>query len=100
MESRYKIIVSNQNLYKEIELPSDAKQVKIGTDPECAVRMHKDLFFDTIVLVFTKKEHGWKVSCSDNLYIDTGDVRKLLTLPLENGNIFKVKYQNPTNIPP
>lgn len=94
MESRYKIIVSNQNLYKEIELPSDAKQVKIGTDPECAVRMHKDLFFDTIVLVFTKKEHGWKVSCSDNLYIDTGDVRKLLTLPLENGNIFKVKYQN------
>lgn len=59
-----------------------------------SIRMHKDLFFDTIVLIFTQNDHGWAVSCSDNLYIDTGDVRKLLNLPLENGAVFRVKYQD------
>lgn len=93
-QNKYRINILGNNLYKEIELPSDAKQIKIGTDPECSIRMHKDLFFDTIGLVFTQNDHGWTVSCSDNLYIDAGDVRKLLTLPLENGNTFKVKYQN------
>lgn len=94
LQNKYRINILGNNLYKEIELPSDVKQVKIGTDPECAIRMHKDLFFDTIVLVFTQNKNGWTVSCSDNLYIDIGDVRKLLTLPLENGKTFKVKYQN------
>lgn len=94
LQNKYRINILGNNLYKEIELPSDAKQVKIGTDPECSIRMHKDLFFDTIVLVFTQNDHGWTVSCSDKLYIDAGDVRKLLTLSLENGNTFKVKYQN------
>lgn len=94
LQNKYRIYILGNNLYKEIELPSDAKQVKIGTDPECSIRMHKDLFFDTIILVFTQNDQGWTVSCSDNLYIDAGDVRKLLTLPLENGKSFKVKYQN------
>lgn len=31
MENRYKIILSNNNLYKEIELPESADQVKVGT---------------------------------------------------------------------
>lgn len=94
LQNKYRINILGNSLYKEIELPSDAKQVKIGTDPECSIRMHKDLFFDTIVLIFTQNNNGWTVSCSDNLYIDAGDVRKLLTLPLENGNTFKVKYQD------
>lgn len=93
-QNKYRINILGNNLYKEVELPSDVKQVKIGTDPECSIRMHKDLFFDTIVLIFTQNDHGWVVSCSDNLYIDTGDVRKLLNLPLENGAVFRVKYQD------
>ena len=93
-QNKYRINILGNNLYKEVELPSDVKQVKIGTDPECSIRMHKDLFFDTIVLIFTQNDHGWAVSCSDNLYIDTGDVRKLLNLPLENGAVFRVKYQD------
>ena len=93
-KSKYKINILGNNLYREIELPSDVNQFKIGTDSDCAIRMHKDLFFDTIILIFTQNKTGWTVSCSDNLYIDVGDVRKLLALPLENGKTFKVKYQN------
>ena len=46
MDSRYKIIVSSKNIYKEIELPVDAKEVKLGTSVDCDVRLHKSLFFE------------------------------------------------------
>ena len=41
-QNKYRINILGNNLYKEVELPSDVKQVKIGTDPECSIRMHKD----------------------------------------------------------
>ena len=97
LQNKYRINIYGNNLYKEIELPSEAKQVKIGTDLDCTIRMHRDLFFDTIVLIFTQSENGWSVSCSDNLYIDTGDVRKLLTTSLINGTTFSVKYRESEN---
>ena len=48
MVSRYKIIISQKNLYREIELPTDAKEVKLGTGVDCDVRLHKSMFFDQI----------------------------------------------------
>ena len=94
MESRYKIIVSNKNIYKEIELPTDAKEIKLGTGVDCDVRLHKSLFFDRIELVFSKGDSGWTVMCSDNLYLTVGDVRKLLTKSLSHGDTLTVKYQD------
>lgn len=44
MESRYKIILSNNNLYKEIELAPAVQQVRVGTGVECDVRLNKKLF--------------------------------------------------------
>ena len=35
MENRYKIIISNKNLYKEIELADDAGELKVGTGIDC-----------------------------------------------------------------
>ena len=97
MQNRYRLNISGKNLYREIELPCEAKQVKVGTDPDCNIRLHKDFFFDSITLIFTHKEDMWTVTCSDNLYIDAGDIRKLLTLQLENGKTFRVKYQESEN---
>ena len=31
MNNRYKIILSSKSVYKEIELPPDAQQIKVGT---------------------------------------------------------------------
>lgn len=97
MDNRYKIVLANNNLYKEIELSQDAQQIKVGTDVECDVRLRKDLFFGKIELLFVKSGGEWSVHCSDNLYLTVGDVRKLLTVNLKHGDILEVKYQESDN---
>lgn len=98
MDNRYKIIISNKNLYKEIELSPDDRELRVGTGMECAVRLHKDLFFGQIELAFSKDSAGqWSVFCSDNLYITVGDVRKLMTKRLAHGDVFEIKYQESDN---
>lgn len=44
MNLRYKIILSNNNFYKEIELTEDLQQIKVGTGVDCDVRLRKELF--------------------------------------------------------
>lgn len=97
MNSRFKIILSNNNLYKEIELSPDMQMAKVGTSVECDFRLHKNLFFGQIELVFSKNKDGWSVVCSDNLYITVGDVRKLATKQLVHGDILEVRYQDSDN---
>ena len=94
MESRYKIILSNNNLYKEIELSPDMQQARVGTAVECDYRLHKHLFFGQIELFFSRTKDGWSVVCSDNLYITVGDVRKLATKQLVHGDVLEVHYQD------
>lgn len=93
MSSRYKVIISNRSLYKEIDLLPEAQQIKVGTETECDFRLRKDTFFERIQLNFVQNNGNWSVVCSDNLYIDAGDVRKLLTKRLTHGDLFSVKYQ-------
>ena len=98
MESRYKIILSNSNLYKEIEFSPDMQQARVGTGVECDFRLHKSLFFGQIELFFSKNKDGWSINCSDNLYITVGDVRKLATKQLVHGDILEVHYQESDNV--
>ncbi len=91
--NRYKIIISNNNLYKEIELSPDITMVKVGTGIDCSYRLLKDLFFEAIELTFQKANDSWCVVCSDNLYISTGDIRKLMRKDLSHGEIVEVRYQ-------
>lgn len=97
MEKKYKIIVSNKNLYKEIELSSEKESIRIGTGIECDARLHKDLFFEPVELHFIRNENSWTVTCSDNLYFTVGDVRKLMTKSLEHGERFILKYRESNN---
>lgn len=97
MNSRFKIVLSNNNLYKEIELSPDMQIAKVGTSIECDFRLHKNLFFGQIELIFSKNKDGWSVICSDNLYISAGDVRKLATKKLTHGDILEVRYQDSDN---
>ena len=94
MESRYKLIISSKNLYKEIELSPIDTEIKIGTSQECDVRLRKELFFLPIELVLQKNNDEWHILCSDNLYLTIGDVRKLLTKKLKHGDELYVKYQD------
>ena len=98
MDKRYKIILSNQNLYKEIELAPDMQRVVVGTDVDCDVRLRKELFFGNVELQFVKNEQEWTVVCSDNLYLTVGDVRKLATKKLSHGETLEIKYQESDNL--
>jgi S-DNA-T family DNA segregation ATPase FtsK/SpoIIIE len=89
--------VSNRNIYKEIELPLDAKTFRVGTRLECDFRLHKEDFFEDFGLDFSNNNGKWSVICSDNLYLSVGDTRRLLNIELEHGNCIIVKYQESDN---
>ena len=97
MQGRYKVVISSRNIYKEIDLAPEFNEVKVGTETNCDIRLRKDMFFEKIELSFVQNNGVWTIFCSDNLYIDIGDVRKLLTKNLVHGDIFSVKYQNSNN---
>lgn len=97
MKTRYKIIISNKNLYKEIELSPEIEYAKIGTEIDCDFRLHRDLFFEPVTITLNRKDDRWFMICSDNLYISTGDVRKLITKELRHGDSITIKYQNSNN---
>lgn len=93
MNNRYTIILSSNHIYKEIELAPDTDRMKVGTGVECDVRLHRSLFFEPVELTFSRQGEQWSVCCADNLYLTVGGVRKLLTMDLNHGNSFEVKYQ-------
>lgn len=96
--NRYKITLSSNTVYKEIELASDAQQVKVGTGVDCDIRLRKELFFGQIELLFIKNGKEWSVHCSDNLYLTVGDIRKLMTKNLVHGDVLEIKYQESDNL--
>ena len=55
MENRYRVILSNNTLYKEIEIPEDKIKFSVGTEIECDFRLRREYFFDKIMLFFDGK---------------------------------------------
>lgn len=96
--NRYRVTLSSNTVYKEIELASDMQQVKVGTGVDCDIRLRKELFFGQIELVFSKNGDDWAVSCSDNMYLTVGDIRKLMTKKLVHGDVLEIKYQESDNL--
>lgn len=94
MYNDYKAIVSNREIYIEIELPHNEQIVRIGTVPGCRTRFLKNLFFEEFYIQFTKLEDSWRISCSNNVYIYCGDVRKLSNKALINGETISIRYQD------
>lgn len=94
MSSRFKLIITSKNLYKEIDIPAESSELRIGTSPEADVRLRKELFFSPIDITLTKDSTGWSIFCSDNLYLTVGDIRKLLTKRLNHGDELFVRYQD------
>ena len=92
MESQYKIIVSNRTVYKEFEIMPDMEAVALGTTSSCEFRLNPDAFFTVIELKLQKKGEVWILECGENIYVSRGDMRKLLSLELEHGDVISVCY--------
>ena len=97
MDNRYKLIISSKNIYREVEISPDMNEFRIGTSPECEVRLRRELFFAPIELSLQKIGDEWNLVCSDNLYFTLGDIRKLLTKKLVHGDELQIKYQESDN---
>ena len=91
MGYQYKLIISNQSLYKEFEIFPDMERVKVGTTPQCELRMNPEAFFCDMEILLEKKEQ-WSLSCGDKLYISRGDIRKLLFTNLVHGDTLSLCY--------
>ena len=94
MYNDYKAVLTNRELYIEIELPHNEQIVRVGTVPGCKTRLRKNLFFEEFYIQFTKLKDSWRLSCSNNVYIYCGDVRKLSNKELSNGDLISIRYQN------
>ncbi len=97
MQNRYKITLSNKKLYKVVEIPPDIQKMSIGTALSSDIRLRKELFFEQFELIYKYEREQWQLYCSSNIYITTGDVRKLTVKPLNHGDEIIVKYQNSDN---
>ncbi len=97
MEERFKVILYNRNIYKEIELTSDNEEVVVGTNIESNIRLHKEYFFGSVEIRFIRNGSSWNMSCNDDIYFSVGDARKLLTLNLKHGDEVCVKYNESNN---
>lgn len=86
--NKYKIIISNKNIYEEIEIPVDAKVYRVGTSIESDYRLYRDAFFENVQLDFSNNNGSWMVMCSDNIYITLGDTKRLLMKTSMKMNMF------------
>lgn len=95
MNSRYRVTIVNQNIYKEIELSPEMLRIRVGTDSSADVRLRKELFFDPIELEFVKNNGHWSVMCNDAIYLTLGnDVQKYMIKELVHGNELVLHYQS------
>lgn len=94
MDKRYKLIISNKRIFKEVELPVDADEVRIGTTKYCSVRFGREQFFSDIELSVQQEGQGWLIRCPENLYFTTDGVMKLYSKELVHGDDCFVKYQD------
>jgi len=93
MNYNYKIVIFGGGLYQEAPLEmTDDGVFRVGTHKNCNVRFDKNHFFEDIELDFVVTENGWKLDCSNNLYIDRGGVMKLHSTSLEHGDTVELKY--------
>jgi S-DNA-T family DNA segregation ATPase FtsK/SpoIIIE len=68
------------------------ERVRLGTTTGCEFRLNPESFFTDIELELEKSKNAWGISCSDELYISKGDMRKLLSAELNHGDVLSVRY--------
>ena len=90
---RYKAVLSNSRLYREIELEPDAKTLRFGTGKDCMVRFDIDMFFEDFEFTLENQGESWALECGDTNYVSADGILKLSTRELVHGDNLKLKYK-------
>ncbi|MBQ7582343.1 MAG: hypothetical protein IJU25_05945, partial [Lachnospiraceae bacterium] len=97
MSNRYKLILSNKSIYREVDLSDAQTTVRVGTTTGCDVRLNKKLFFDEFDLTLSLVDGVWNLMCSDAVYVSSDGVRKLMVVKLDHGDHFQIYYRSSDN---
>lgn len=89
---QYKVILSNNRIYKEVELLPEIVSISVGTLKECNIRLSKELFFCDFKVDFSCNNNNWKISCSENIYVTNDGMMKYTSLELHHGDKVTIKY--------
>lgn len=93
MRDDYLLTISGHNTFREVELSSSSRVVRVGTTQRCDVRYRQDLFFAPFELEFESDDAGaWTLSCSDTVYVSEDEVKRLAFTELKHGCELAVKY--------
>ena len=93
MNDDYLLVLVGRTFTREVELDADTALVRVGTSPRCDVRFRKDEFYTAFELEFAKDQDGsWTLSCSDDVYVSDGGVRRLNVVSLRHADSYSVKY--------
>lgn len=93
MDKRFKVIILNKRIYKEIELPLEGKHISLGTLKQNDIRLGKEMFFEDFEMIFSNTNGNWLLRCDENIYISSDGVMKLVSKELSHGDDFIIKYQ-------
>lgn len=96
MDTRYRVIISNSNVYKEIPLTDGRESFRIGTAVGDDERFYSDEFGQEWELQLEKTAGGWQLSCLSDAFISLGDARKLLRMELSHGTECEICAQPQT----
>lgn len=91
---RYKAIVSNKNIYRELELLPETRVLTVGTAKNANVRLRKDSFFGDVEFSFENIGEGWQLRCGENNYVSTDGIVKLTGKELSHGDDLVIKYRD------
>lgn len=86
----YLLTVSNSNIFKEIILSEKQPVLKIGTLQDCDIRLKKEIFEIPISILISLESEHWHISCSDELYISSKNVKYCKDTAVYSGDIFMI----------
>ena len=65
--AQYRLRLSDTLGTKEIPIPENAESLRIGTEPDCQVRLPREHYLCGFVLLLEKREQTWWMSCSGEI---------------------------------
>ena len=91
METRYKIILSHAMTEKEIRLDNKEKQIRIGTEADCSIRLSKKEIPAALKLTMRRFPDGWEISCPESMVLEQSDGSRWTSKMLSHGEMLTVK---------
>ncbi len=88
MNNNYKILISNEKIYREIEFDKYNTTFKIGTFIDSDYRINKEIILSDFLLSIEKDTNNFVIRCEDNCYLAFDENQKGKKSILKHGDYF------------